>query len=221
LAARDIVIFGTAQIAEVADFYFKHDSNYNVVAFTVDREYVTGDSYLGRPIVPFEEVAQRYPPAQHGMFIAVSYAKLNALRASKFEAAKDLGYELVSYVSSKATTFPDLAHGANCFILEDNTIQPFVRIGDDVTLWSGNHIGHHSVIGSHCFLASHIVVSGGVEIGESCFIGVNATIHDHVKVGARCLIAAGSLIKADVEDDGLYSPEGTERSRVPASRVKI
>jgi sugar O-acyltransferase (sialic acid O-acetyltransferase NeuD family) len=170
--------------------------------------------------VAFEEVGQKYPPAQYGMFIAVSYTGLNALRAAKFEAAKALGYDLVSYVSSKATTFAGFRHGANCFILEDNTIQPFARIGDDVTLWSGNHIGHHSVIGDHCFLASHIVVSGGVEIGESCFVGVNVTIRDHVKVGAKCILGAGSLVLADAEEGGVYSPVATERSRVPSSRIR-
>jgi len=220
LTTRDIVIFGTGQIAELADFYFTHDSDYSVAAFTVDREFITEDAYLGRPIVPFEEVAQKNPPGQFGMFIAVSYNRLNAVRASKFLEAVSMGYELVSYVSRKATTFPDLVHGANCFILEDNTIQPFVRVGDDVTLWSGNHIGHHSVIGDHCFLASHIVVSGGVEIGESCFIGVNVTIRDHVKVGPKCIVGAGALLLADAEEGGVYSPPPTERSRVPSSRIR-
>jgi UDP-3-O-[3-hydroxymyristoyl] glucosamine N-acyltransferase len=87
-------------------------------------------------------------------------------------------------------------------------------------LWSGNHIGHHSVIGSHCFFASHIVVSGGVEVGESCFVGVNVTIRDHVKVGAKCLLGAGTLLLADAEEGGVYSPIATERSRVPSSRIR-
>ena len=50
--------------------------------------------------------------------------------------------------------------GDNCFILEDNTVQPFVTIGNNVTLWSGNHIGHDSVIEDDCFISSHVVVSG-------------------------------------------------------------
>ena len=220
MAAREIVIFGAAQIAEVADFYFTHDSDYDVVAFTVDREYLTSDTYLGRPLVPFDEIATRYPPGHYGMFIAMSYAKLNTLRREKFEAARALGYELVSYVSSKATTFADFNHGANCFILEDNTIQPFVRIGDNVTLWSGNHIGHHATIGDHCFFASHVVISGGVEVGESCMLGVNVTVRDHVKIGARCLLGAGTLLLADAEEGGVYSPEATPRSRVPSSRIR-
>jgi len=221
VAAGEIVVFGTEQIAELADFYFTHDSDYKVVAFTVDRDYLKDGTYLGRPVVPFDEVARHYPPAEYGIFVAVSYAKMNALRKAKFEASRALGYQLVSYVSTRATTFEDLTHGANCFILEDNTIQPFVRIGDDVTLWSGNHIGHHSTIGDHCFLASHVVVSGGVEIGESCILGVNVTVRDHVRIGARCLLGAGAVLLSDAEEGGVYSPEATGRSRVPSDRVRV
>jgi UDP-3-O-[3-hydroxymyristoyl] glucosamine N-acyltransferase len=110
--------------------------------------------------------------------------------------------------------------GDNCFIFEDNTIQPFVTIGSNVTLWSGNHIGHHSTIKDHCFIASHVVVSGGVEIGECTFIGVNATLRDHIKIGERCVIGAGALLLADAEPEGVYIGAGTERSKVPSSRLR-
>jgi len=110
--------------------------------------------------------------------------------------------------------------GDNCFIFEDNTVQPFVTIGNNVTLWSGNHIGHHSVIHDHCFIASHVVVSGGVEIGEQCFIGVNATLRDHIRVGARCVIGAGALLLDHAEPEGVYLGAATERSRVPSSRLR-
>ena len=89
-----------------------------------------------------------------------------------------------------------------------------------MTLWSGNHVGHHSIIHDHCFLASHVVVSGGVEIGESCFIGVNATLRDHVKIGAKSVIGANALVLADVEPEGVYIGAATERSRVPSSRLR-
>ena len=110
--------------------------------------------------------------------------------------------------------------GENCFIFEDNTIQPFVSIGNNVTLWSGNHIGHHSVIRDHTFIASHVVISGGVEIGEQCFIGVNATLRDHIKVGDRCVIGAGALLLADAAPEGVYVGAATDRSKVPSTRLK-
>ena len=70
-------------------------------------------------------------------------------------------------MSSRCSFLTQYPHGDNCFILEDNTVQPFVRIGSNVTLWSGNHIGHDSTIGDHCFISSHVVVSGHVDIGTT------------------------------------------------------
>ncbi|NML47786.1 acetyltransferase [Ramlibacter sp. G-1-2-2] len=217
---KPLVIFGAGDIAQLAEFYFRTDSGYEVVAFTVDQGFLKEPSFCGKPVVPFEEVATRFPPGQHALFVAVSYAKLNAVRKEKFLAARAMGYELASYVSSRATVLNEGAIGANCFILEDNTVQPFARIGDNVTLWSGNHIGHHSAIGDHTFIASHVVVSGGVRIGEQCFIGVNATLRDHVTVGDRCVLGAATLLLEDAPAEGVYIGAGTERSRVPSSRLR-
>ncbi|MDN8612830.1 acetyltransferase [Variovorax ginsengisoli] len=215
-----LVIFGCGDIGELAHFYFSAGSDYEVVAFTVDAAFVPGSTFCGLPVVAFEEIVARFPPEEVHLFVALSYSKLNAVRKEKYLAAKALGYRLASFVSPRATMLNGGRIGENCFILEDNTIQPFVTLGDNVTLWSGNHIGHHSVIGSHCFIASHVVVSGGVEIGEQCFVGVNATLRDHIKVGARCVIGAGALLLADAEADGVYIGPATERSRVPSGRLR-
>lgn len=217
---QPLVIFGTGDIAQLAHFYFRTDSSYEVVAFTVDAAFVPGPTFDGLPVVPFEEVGRSYPADAHALFVALSYSKLNAVRKEKFLAARTLGYRLASYVSSRATVLNEGRIGENCFILEDNTVQPFVTIGDDVTLWSGNHIGHHSSIGDHTFVASHVVVSGGVHIGEQCFLGVNATLRDHIRVGDRCVLGAGTLLLEDAEPEGVYIGAGTERSRVPSTRLR-
>jgi sugar O-acyltransferase (sialic acid O-acetyltransferase NeuD family) len=217
---RPLVIFGLGDIAQLAHFYFTHDSKHRPVAFTVDAQYLNQAEFCGLPVVAFDEVAARFSPEGHDLFVALSYSKLNEVRKEKYLAAKSMGYHMASYVSSQATVWPGFTPGENCFIFEDNTIQPFVTIGNNVTLWSGNHIGHHSRIGDHCFLASHVVVSGGVTIEEQCFIGVNATIRDHVTIGARCVIGAGTLLLADAEPEGVYIGAATERSRVPSTRLK-
>jgi sugar O-acyltransferase (sialic acid O-acetyltransferase NeuD family) len=217
---KPLIIFGTGDIGQLAHFYFSKDSEYHVVAFTVDAEFMTASEYCGLPVIPFSEVTRRHPPDRHELFAALSYAKLNQVRKEKYLAAKALGYRLASYVSSHATVLTQYPIGENCFVLEDNTIQPFAKIGDNVTLWSGNHIGHHSTIGDHCFVASHVVISGGVTIGESCFVGVNATLRDHIKVGGRCVIGAGALMLSDAEPDGVYVGAETERSRVPSARLR-
>lgn len=217
---RKLVIFGAGDIAELAWHYFTTDTDYDVVGFTVDGAFLTAGEFHGLPVVAFEDVTTAFGPETHAFFVALSYTRLNALRREKYLAAKALGYPIASYVSSRATMLSDRPVGENCFILEDNTIQPFVSIGNNVTLWSGNHIGHHSTIRDHCFLASHIVVSGGVEIGESCFIGVNATLRDHVTVGERCVVGAGALLLSDAAPEGVYIGPETERSRVPSSRLR-
>lgn len=199
-----VVVFGAGDIARLAHHYFSTDSKLRVVAFTVDREYRRDDSFLGLPLVDFEDVAQRFPPAEHKMFVAVSYVKMNTVRAAKYLRAKELGYELASYVSSRCSFLTQEGVGDNCFILEDNTIQPFVTIGNDVTLWSGNHIGHDSVIGDHCFISSHVVVSGHVRIGSYCFIGVNATLRNSIAIAESTLIGAGAVIMKNTVPRGVY-----------------
>src|SRR5207253_2290743 len=104
-----------------------------------------------------------------------TYNKLNRLRMRMYSEARQKGYTLANYVSSRAFVWPNVVMGDNVFIFEDNTVQPFVRLGSDIVLWSGNHIGHHSSISSHNFISSHVVISGFCNVSESCFLGVNST----------------------------------------------
>lgn len=217
---KPLVIFGAGDIAQLAHFYFSSDSNYEVVAFSVDAAYLSETMFCGLPVCPFEEISTQYPPEKFELFAALSYSKLNAVRKEKYLAGKAMGYRFASFISSHATILNEGRIGENCFVLEDNTIQPFVTIGNNVTLWSGNHIGHHSTIKDHAFIASHVVVSGGVEIGEQCFIGVNATLRDHIKVGERCVIGAGALLLADAEPEGVYVGSATERSKIPSTKLR-
>lgn len=217
---KPLVIFGTGEIAQLAHRYFSSDTDYDVVAFTVDASYISAPQFCDLPVLPFDEIATRYPSAAHEMFVGLGYSMVNHLRRTKYLAAKALGYRLASYISSRATVLNDGQIGDNCFIVENNTIQPFATIGNNVMLLGDARIGHHSTIHDHSFIASHVAVSGGVEIGESCFIGVNATLRDHIKIGDRCVIGAGALLLADAEPDGVYLGEATARSKVPSGRLR-
>jgi len=217
---KNLVIFGNSEIAQIAHYYFSTDTSYEVTAFTVDREYVDQETFCDLPVVAFEDIAKQYSPNSYQLFIALSYSKLNSIRKEKFFAAKEMGYTLASYISSRATLLNERRIGENCFILENNTIQPFVTIGNNVTLWSGNHIGHHSIIRDHSFISSHVVISGGVEIGQQCFIGVNATLRDHIHVGDRCVIGAGALMLEDAGPEGVYVGSATQRAKVPSTRLR-
>jgi sugar O-acyltransferase (sialic acid O-acetyltransferase NeuD family) len=201
---QKIVLFGTDQFAEVAHYYLEKDSPYKVVAFTVDKRYLKEKTKFGLPVVPFEEVQKKYPPTLFKMFIAIGYSNGNTTREEKYKAAKEKGYQLITYVCSKAIVWDNVKLGDNCFVFEANVIQPYVSIGNDVIIWSGNHIGHHSSIADHCFIASHAVISGGVKIERNCFVGVNVTMRDAITIREGCILGAGALIVKDTEPRCVY-----------------
>jgi sugar O-acyltransferase (sialic acid O-acetyltransferase NeuD family) len=205
-----LLIFGSAEIAELARFYFDLDSPYQVVAFVVDDEFYSETTFQGLDVVPWSDALKKYPPSDYSMHVALSYRGLNSLRESKFKQCQNAGYELVSYVSSKATIFPDLKLGSNCFILENQNVQPRVTIEDNVMLWSGNHVGHGSTIKEHAYLASHVVISGHVEIGRRCFIGVNATIRDFLLIGDDTFIGMGAIVTRNLAEGSVVLPSKSE-----------
>lgn len=216
----DIVVFGVGQWAQLAHFYFTHDSPHDVVGFTVDREYLGKPAFQGLPAVPFEDVEQHYAPDAVSMFVPISFKRMNHARAEKVQEAKDKGYNLVSYVSSRATTFPDFSCGENCFILEDNTIQPFVRVGGNVVMWSGNHIGHHTVIEDNVMITSQVVISGACHIEPYSFFGVNATVRDETVIGRETIVGAGTTIMADTKPFSVYKVRGTEPAGFRSDRLR-
>lgn len=198
-----LVIFGDSAFAEIAYEYFTYDSDYEVAGFTVSREFLKSKTLFGLPVVAFEEVENHFPPQAFDMHIALVYNTLNRIRARFYHEAKHKGYHLPNYISSKAFVWRNVTLGDNCFIFEDNTIQPFVKIGNNNVFWSGNHIGHHSVIGSHNFISSHVVISGFCDIGNSNFMGVNATMGNNLKLGNDCLIGSFVHIVKNIADGTL------------------
>lgn len=202
--SKKLLIFGCGEIAELAFFYFSKDTSWEVHGFICDDLYYENDVFMGLPCIPYSSL-DNYPCDEYAVHVALSYSKLNRTRQEKYQVIKDLGYELPSYVSSKATVWSSDI-GDNCFILEDQTIQPTVKIGNNVMLWSGNHIGHGSVVRDHVYIASHAVISGHCDIGERTFIGVNSTVKDFTKIGADCFIGMGVNVTQTCSDGSVILP---------------
>lgn len=217
---KGVIIFGTGNFAEVAHFYLSNDSPYEVVAFTVNKWAIKNEKFLDLPLIPFEEIESIFPPSKFEMFVAVGYLKMNKTRAEICKKAKEKGYKLITYVNSKVTKWGELDIGENCFIFENVVIQPFVKIGNDVIMWSGNHIGHHSKIGDHCFITSHVVVSGNVDVGPYCFLGINSTIRDGIKIAQECVIGAGTVIMNDTKEKEVYAATKSKPLPITSDKLK-
>ncbi len=219
--ARKLIIFGSGDLGQIAKYYFEIDSDYEPVCFTLDRAYIKEPTFENLPVVPFDEIVMRYSPADHDIFIALSYSQMNKLRATKYEESKAKGYPIASYISSKCTYLSQFKPGENAFIFENNTIQPFVRIGNNVTIWSGNHIGHHSVIEDHNFISSHVVISGHCHIESFSFLGVNTTLAHRIRIASGTLLGAGAIITKDTEPEGVYVPAKTTKLEKKSSHFKL
>ena len=206
-----VIVFGTGRGANVATRYLSDDSPQEIVAYTVDDPYVSGKEFMGCPVIPFSSIEKEIPPSESQMFVPLGFQKMNALRAEKFAAAKAKGYSLASYVSSRVLSCQKPKVGENCLILEGNVLNYDVMIGNNVVMWSGNHVGDLSIIEDHVFVSSHVVLSGEVTIGQNSFLGVNATVSNYVHVGQRCYVGANTLITQDTPCDSVYVTKGASR----------
>jgi sugar O-acyltransferase (sialic acid O-acetyltransferase NeuD family) len=199
-----VIIFGIEDTAELAHFYLEHDSEHEVVAFSVNKDYIDKPEYKGLPITPFETIEQLFSIHDYKFFVPMTAKNMNRDRENVYNQVKSKGYELISYISSKATIYPEAEIGDNCFILEDNTIQPFTKIGNNVVLWSGNHIGHHGEIKDHVFFTSQVVLSGHCIVEPYCFLGVNSTIRDFTQLAKGTLVGMGACITKNTTEWGVY-----------------
>ncbi len=213
-----LVIFGSGRGADVAARYFASDSDFEVSGFAVDKPYLTSDRFRGLPLVDFDLVEKCFPPSDFRMFVPLGFQKMNGLRAEKYGAAKRKGYICASYVSSRVVTHDTIKPGENCFILENNTVNYDVRIGNNVVVWSACQIGDQSIIEDHAWISSHAALAGQVTIGAYSFLGINCTISNHVTIGRKSYIGAGALISKNTADNSVYAVESTRRFKMESEQ---
>ena len=217
--ARDIVIFGAGQIADVARVYIDRHGPDRIIGFTVDDAYRKSDTFAGRPLVSWETLESTFPPERVQLLGPLSFRRLNEFRTARYLEGKRRGYEFASFVHPTCDVYTDKI-GENCFILENNTLQPFVEIGNDVFMWSNNHIGHHSRIGDHCFLSSHIAISSNVVLEPGCFLGGKVGIDYGVLIGANSYMGFGANVIRDLPPNSAVPPSASPVARYSSQRLK-
>ena len=211
-----LILFGNGRGADVAYRFLSKDTDHEICGFTVDETYITEPTLRGLPLVPFEDVERRFPPDDYRMLILLGYQGMNQLRESKFREAKAKGYTLESYVASDIFRVEDIQVGENCFILDNQSISLDVTIGNNVVMWSSNHIGDLTAIRDHAWIASHVTVAANAEIGERAFIGIGATISNSVKVAPGTFVGADRLVVNSTDEDGVYVHSQEAKLDVPS-----
>lgn len=200
-----IIIFGCKEFAELAHYYLTNDTDHQVVGFSVHKKYLPVEhEFLSLPIVPFEEIENEYPPEKFSFFAPFTAAKMNTMKEGIYNSIKEKGYQMVSYVSSKANVANNVQIGDNCFIQEGNTIGPFSKIGSNVMIWGSNYIAHHGIIRDHVTFASEVAIAGHCEIGQNSYMGVNSTVRNGIKIAKGTLVGIATVIVKNTEEWSVY-----------------
>lgn len=215
---KQIIIIGTGETAALAYEYFTADSDFQVAGFAVEKKFYNQKNFCGLPVCCFEDVEKCYDPEKFSAFVALGSGELNRQRTRLYHLTKAKGYSLVSYISSHAFVWHNVVIGDNCFIMEQNVLQPFTKVGNNVIMWSGNHLGHRSQIGDNCFVSSHVVISGFCQIGENCFIGVNTSIGDGISVGEDNFIAMGTVITKNTAPNSIMRGNPAAAHKISAKK---
>jgi sugar O-acyltransferase (sialic acid O-acetyltransferase NeuD family) len=205
-----IVIFGAGPLAHLAYIHFSNAGQYEVVAFTVNEEYLKEDKFFGLNLVAFEQIEKIYPPDKFSMFVALGYTRVNKARAQIYNSSKAKGYHMVSCIEANVIDSINYKVGENSLIMPNTVIQPFAEVGNDVIIWNNSYIGYKSYVRDHTYIGPDAVIAGNVEIGQYCFIGANATIRDRVIVAPECVIGAGAIILKNTEAGKVYRGQRAE-----------
>lgn len=213
-----VIIFGTGRGADVASRYLSKDSDHEVVAFTVERDYQVCSEFKGLPVVAFDSIEQNFSPEVFKLFVPLGSQDLNKVRYKKYLECKNKGYSLVSYVSSTIQFADELNIGENCFVLENNSINFDVKIGNNVTIWSSNQIGDNSIISDNCWITSNVCLAGDVTIKPFSFIGINASISNGVVIEEENFIGANVLITKSTGPKEVYLIGSTPKAAFNSER---
>lgn len=202
-----IVMVGLGEIASVMHDYFTRDSSFEVVAFAAEAEHLASkglSAFHGKPTVTLEAMRERYTPDKCGAFVAMGYSRLNRDRERVYGKVKAMGYELASYVSSRAIVAPGVVIGDNCAVCNDTVLERGVVLGNDVVLWGGDYFCHRDRVGDHVFCSARVAVGGLTSIGDRCFLGVNSTVGSELAIAEDTFIGGGVVITRDTKAGELY-----------------
>lgn len=72
------------------------------------------------------------------------------------------------------------------------------RIGDDVFLMEGVHVGHNVKIGNHVTVANKSGLAGHCEVEDNANLGGMVGVHQFVKIGKLCMVGGLSKVVKDI-----------------------
>lgn len=198
-----VIIFGDSLYSLFLYETLKREGCADVVAFTLNKEYIKKNEIYGVPVIPFESLDSSFNMSECEIALTIGYRKLNDNRKRIYNECKIRGYRLYTYVSKNAMCYSDDI-GEGSIILPGSYIGPFVKVGKACCIHIDVWLSHDISVGDFTYIAGGTMVGGTATIGNSCFIGMSCTIKNGVHMGDRTFLGANSYLSEDSLEGKAY-----------------
>lgn len=208
---KNIIIFGTTEIAAWIIRAIQSENNASVIAVTVEKQYVNQCEFEGYPIIPFEDLDNHFDMSKYQLLLAIGYNQMNNVRQRIYTLCKNRKYKIYTYVSNRANVDCIKNIGEGCIVMPGTFIGPHVKLGICNIVNVGACISHSIILGDFNFIAGNVVFGGNVLMENNCFVGINATIINNLHIAQYTFIGAAALINKNTEEYGVYTTKPTTK----------
>lgn len=215
---KKAIIFGVSCYSKHIFYYLNQENKIKVCGFTVDLKHKTCDSFMGLPVIDFENIEEHFPPSEYGIFICIGYKKMNAVREAKFFEAESKGYEILSYCHPSAIINCEEIGKGN-IIMENVVIQPYCKVGSGNIICENTVISHEVQIGNFNHFGASVAVAGGAKIENNCFIGGNSSIKEKICLEDKTLVGSGAYISKSTKANSAFFPAKTVKIKEMTSEM--
>lgn len=208
---RKLLIVGAGDFADLWVYYIRqYFKEYTIAACSVDQKYIRQDFWNGIPVIPFEQIEVKCPPAEYDVVVAIGYKQMNNIRKEKLLWCINAGYHLPNFIHPSAWIEADAVMGQGNLILEHAVLAHGVSIGHGNIIWNAVHLSHETKMENFNYLAPGTILAGKSEIGSNCFFGIGSSIRGKRYIADYTVVGAGAYINEKTEKCGVYLPARTK-----------
>lgn len=148
----------------------------------------------------------------HGVRKAFVAVGSNIVRDQISNHLVNLGYELVTVLSKKATISNNVHIGPGTLVMPNAVINGHSQIARGCIINTGAIIEHDCRIEQSSHVAPGAILGGCVSVGKRAMVGLGARVLPEIKLGNDTFVGAGAVVTKDVR-------EGSKVAGVPAKEL--
>lgn len=191
---KPVIIYGNTILSQMLFYDALNHPDFSVACFTVDPQYLSGDTLLGIPQISLEEILKSHPPDQYDMVSVLGGYSNMRNRESMYRRAREMGYTLRNYVSPTCDITPTVEMGDNNLIFGQTHIGIGGRMGSNNIIRQMVYLGHDFVLGSHNVIGAGCRIGGYCTVEDTCYFGLGAIVINNTCIARESLLGAGTVV---------------------------